>query len=208
MLQSFKNSKKAFTLVEMLIVVTIIGILSAALIPRLQGAQAGARDAARQSDLRQISSATQMYYNDRGHFPEHEWSVWDNALTWLIKMGYIDSLPTDPQANRPNTNVLTNWDTPGTYGYSGVINRGTPNGGSIVVANIERSWGTANWTWVNVGNGTNKAGNPIDNNLEYIIEGFVDEVWLDDELWWWITTDENIVEVDEDAKINLIVPAS
>ena len=39
--------KKAFTLVEMLIVVVIIGILAAALIPRLTGAQSKARDAAR-----------------------------------------------------------------------------------------------------------------------------------------------------------------
>ncbi|MBQ9554473.1 type II secretion system protein [bacterium] len=49
-----KNYKKAFTLVEMLIVVVIIGILSSALLPRLQGAQSAARDAARKSDLSQL----------------------------------------------------------------------------------------------------------------------------------------------------------
>ena len=61
--------KKGFTLVEMLIVVVIIGILSAALLPRLQGAQSAARDSARKSDLSQLGSAILSYYNNRGEYP-------------------------------------------------------------------------------------------------------------------------------------------
>nr|MBR6100573.1 type II secretion system protein [bacterium] len=64
-----KNFKKGFTLVEMLIVVVIIGILSAALLPRLQGAQSAARDSARKSDLSQLGSAILSYYNNRGEYP-------------------------------------------------------------------------------------------------------------------------------------------
>jgi general secretion pathway protein G len=71
-----KNFKKGFTLVEMLIVVVIIGILSAALLPRLQGAQSSARDAARRSDLNQLGSAILSYYNNRGEYP---WLDKDNT---------------------------------------------------------------------------------------------------------------------------------
>ncbi|MEI7477147.1 MAG: prepilin-type N-terminal cleavage/methylation domain-containing protein [bacterium] len=49
-----RMQKKSFTLIEMLIVVVIIGILAAALIPRLQSVQARARDIKRIADIHQI----------------------------------------------------------------------------------------------------------------------------------------------------------
>jgi len=52
----------------MLIVVVIIGILAAALIPRLQSVQARARDTKRKADLHQIGTALEIYREDNGDF--------------------------------------------------------------------------------------------------------------------------------------------
>jgi len=62
------NMKKAFTLVEMLIVIVIIGILAAALIPRLTGVQSRARDVARKADIQQLSTALTTYQLDNGTY--------------------------------------------------------------------------------------------------------------------------------------------
>lgn len=105
-----KNFKKGFTLVEMLIVVVIIGILSAALLPRLQGAQSAARDSARKSDLSQLGSAILSYYNNRGEYPWPKTGDYMNK-TWemipasairetLMQVVELSSLPEDP--NRSN----------------------------------------------------------------------------------------------------------
>ncbi|MEI7478298.1 MAG: type II secretion system protein [bacterium] len=60
------KKNKSFTLIEMLIVVVIIGILAAALIPRLQSVQARARDTKRKADLHQIGTALAIYKEDHG----------------------------------------------------------------------------------------------------------------------------------------------
>jgi prepilin-type processing-associated H-X9-DG protein/prepilin-type N-terminal cleavage/methylation domain-containing protein len=54
----------AFTLVELLIVIAIIGILSAMLLPVLTKGKLSAQCAACQSNSRELAAATQMYWND------------------------------------------------------------------------------------------------------------------------------------------------
>lgn len=64
-----KNFKKAFTLIELLIVITIIGILAVALLPSVLGAPARARDAARKADIGNIIKALEVYNSDNQKYP-------------------------------------------------------------------------------------------------------------------------------------------
>lgn len=60
---------QGFTLIEILVVMVIIGIIAVLGIGNFQSSQLKARDTARKSDLRQITTALEAYYNDYGSYP-------------------------------------------------------------------------------------------------------------------------------------------
>ena len=92
-----RNRRRAFTLVEMLLVVTIIGILAALVIPRIAGTGERARVTAAHADINGgIKSALGAYEVDNGFYPK---SLQDllvqpsNAKNWHGP--YLDKLPVD-----------------------------------------------------------------------------------------------------------------
>ena len=69
-----KNNKKGFTLIELLVVIAIIGLLSTLAVVSLNSARVKARDARRMSDLKQISTAMELYASDSniGSYPHSQ----------------------------------------------------------------------------------------------------------------------------------------
>ena len=89
-----KNNKKGFTLIELLVVIAIIGLLSTLSILALNQARARARDAKRISDIKQIQTALELYYNDKGDYPETASITPGAAVSW--NGTYLAAVPTPP----------------------------------------------------------------------------------------------------------------
>lgn len=89
------RSPKGFTLVELIIVIMIIGILAATLLPKVMGAPAKARDAARQADFNAVATAVELYYADNDEYPDP--SADDVVGAGLVTSGYLKADLKDPQ---------------------------------------------------------------------------------------------------------------
>ncbi len=91
----------------MLIVIVIIWILAAAIVPKITGVLARARDTQRVADLRNIALAIESYRADYWEFPKRNetypkhWDAWYHAgsVWWLSDTlwDYITDLPKDPK---------------------------------------------------------------------------------------------------------------
>ena len=99
------KGRQGFTLIELLIVITIIGVLAVALVPRIVGAPAKARDAARQADLQQIATGIELYYDSEGSYPSGGTCVSD--LDTELVGDYLTSLPDDPNGSAGHATACT-----------------------------------------------------------------------------------------------------
>lgn len=100
-------AQHGLTLLEMIVVLTIIAIVAALIVPNVIGRPDQARVTMAGADLRTVSSALEMYRLDNGRYPSTE-----QGLTALVERpatspvpdnwhaeGYLDQVPLDPWGN-------------------------------------------------------------------------------------------------------------
>jgi len=99
------RNNKGFTLIELLVVIAIIGLLSTLAVVSLNNARAKSRDARRVSDIKNIQTALELYFNDCGGYPTALGSSIASPAT-CGNTTYMSTVPSNP--------------TPGgaTYGYT------------------------------------------------------------------------------------------
>ena len=119
-------TKKAFTLIEILVVVAIIGVLTGITILMLDNAQAKPRDSKRVADLATIVTAFRMYYDANktyiipgtgciiGTTAGNGWFNYSGGSCYtgisinqgLINAGYLGGTVIDPSGNTVNRSYM------------------------------------------------------------------------------------------------------
>ena len=99
------RAARGFTLIELVVVISILAILSGVLVPRVSNHLKSARDARRLTDIKAVRSAIEQYHADKGSYPpanaNSAFGGWDvsndgDFIRVLRDQGYLDEDAADP----------------------------------------------------------------------------------------------------------------
>lgn len=83
-----RRSESGFTLLELIVVVTVIGILAAIALPNFLQTPRRANEAVLKTQLRTLRQVIDQHNGDKGFFPP--------TLEALVEDGYLRNIPLDP----------------------------------------------------------------------------------------------------------------
>lgn len=95
-----KHVRRAFTLVELLLVLVILAVLAAVVVPKFTGRSQDARIAAAKTDISNIGTALDAFEVDTGKYPNTIGDLLEqpnNVQNW--KGPYLKKMPKDPWGN-------------------------------------------------------------------------------------------------------------
>ncbi len=108
---------KGFTLIEIIIVVAVIAILTAAIIPSINRSREKSRDTQRISDFARIEFALEIYLEANGEFPDlgnQASTIGEGSALDADLVGFMGVVPKDPRSGEVGfgylykTNVICN----------------------------------------------------------------------------------------------------
>jgi len=90
-----RRGRRGFTLIEMIIVFTLIGILVGLALPEYKYSLRKARETVLKTDLFEFRKLINQYYNDKSKYPP--------SLKTLVDEGYLRQIPIDPMTKSAET---------------------------------------------------------------------------------------------------------
>lgn len=93
--------KKGFTIIEVLIVVSILALLMMALLLSVKNQRQKAEDARIKSDLDRLKIAFEDYYNDNNCYPPTAWFDTADDCGSNLLQPYLNAIPCDPKSDLP-----------------------------------------------------------------------------------------------------------
>ena len=106
--------QRGFTMLELMIVISIIVILAVIAMPQYQKSVTHARETVLRDNLYQLRKAIDLYGADKGKLPQ--------SLDDLVTAGYVREIPLDPITGEKDWVVETGEDASSLTGEQGVIN--------------------------------------------------------------------------------------
>lgn len=94
----YKMSKKAFTIIELLFVISIVGLLASIVLVWISSSRGKARDSKRIVEVSTLQKAVEFHYNDLNEYPEAaDWiKIEENPVFAEAMKPYLPQIPKDP----------------------------------------------------------------------------------------------------------------